>query len=129
MYVSADTVSHRSIEHVTKKLIQNVVNDINGQPDLLIVTFTASYRQKKLYEEALKTIKEESHAKKIIGGTFPAVVTSNALPTIKGGSMLAIKSRELDVTSCFYHPNVRMNQKKAAKKIERAYKIYLKYLK
>jgi len=121
MYVSADTVSHRSIEYVAKRLVKNVIDDINGNPDLLFIAFTASYKQRALYQKALKILQEESDAKNILGGTFPAVVTSRAYPTIKGGAALAIKSKDLEIVKPFYQNNVRLKTKKAAKAISQRY--------
>ncbi|MHA1708128.1 MAG: FIST N-terminal domain-containing protein [Candidatus Heimdallarchaeaceae archaeon] len=114
MQVAVGTASSRSINIVTKKIIKDVIEDINGVPDFLLVGFTPNYKSKRQYEQALEKLCEESGTKKIMGGTFPAVTTSNDYPTIQGCSVMAIKSNELEIDSPLEYTNIRIKPKKGA---------------
>ena len=115
MQTIARTFSHRSIHHVTKEIIKDVIGDINGNPDYLLVAFTNNYREKQKYQQAISKICEESGTQNIMGGTFPGVATSEDLPTTQGCSVMAIKSNEIDIKTPFSFSNVRTNPQKGAK--------------
>jgi hypothetical protein len=121
MQIATGTVSHRSIENATKHVIKDVIENINGTPDFLIVAFTPNYNEKQKYEEALSRICEESGTQNIIGGTFPGVATSNSSPTIQGCAVMAIKTDEMEVQSPFAYSNVRIKPNKGAERIQEAY--------
>ena len=117
MQIATGTTSHRSIHTATKKIINDVIGDINGTPDFMIAAYTPNYREKRCYEEALTKICEESGTNHIIGGTFPAVATSNDIPTTQGCSLIAFKSSELDIQPPVSYSNVRINPDKGADKL------------
>ena len=121
MQISTGTTSHRSIYQATKNIIKDVVDDINGTPDFVLVAFTSNYRQKERYEQALSKICEESGTTNIIGGTFPGVATSDDLPTTQGCSLMAIKSNEISFEKPFNYSNIRINPKKGSEVIYDAY--------
>ncbi|TFG09423.1 hypothetical protein EU534_02155 [Candidatus Heimdallarchaeota archaeon] len=117
MQIATGTTSHRSIHTATRQIIRNVIEDINGTPDFMIAAFTPNYREKKSYEEALAKICEESGTTNIIGGTFPAVATSNDIPTTQGCSLIAFKSSELDIKPPVSYSNIRIKPDKGADKL------------
>jgi len=121
MQIATGTVSHRSIQNATKQVIKDVIEDINGTPDFVVVAFTPNYNEKRKYEEALSRICEESGTDNIIGGTFPGVATSNSLPTIQGCAVMAVKTDEMKIQSPFAYSNVRTKPNKGAQKIQEAY--------
>jgi hypothetical protein len=121
MQITAGTTSHRSIKQATKSIIKDVIADINGTPDFLLVAYTPNYQSKKEYEQALEKISEESGTNNIIGGIFPGVATSNDLPTTQGCSIMGFKGEELQIHPPFEYSNIRINPKKGAQKIQKAY--------
>ena len=121
MQKSVGTASHRSIKQATKAIIRDVISDINGTPDFLLVAFTPNYQNKKDYKYALEKICEESGTKNIVGGIFPGVATSNSLPTTQGCSILGFKGDEIQIQPPFNYTNIRINPKKGAQKIIEAY--------
>ena len=121
MQIVARTTSHRSIRHVTKSIIREVIDDINGTPDFLLVAYTPNYQSKREYEYALEKISEESGTSNIIGGIFPGVATSNDLPTTQGCSIMGFKGKEIQIHPPFEYSNIRINPKKGAQKIQKAY--------
>ena len=122
MQITAGTTSHRSIKQATKTIIKDVIDNINGTPDFLLVAFTPNYQSKKDYEYALAKICEESGTKNVIGGIFPGVATSNELPTTQGCSVMGLKGDEVQIQPPFDYTNVRINPKKGAQEIKNAYK-------
>ncbi|MHA1198890.1 MAG: FIST N-terminal domain-containing protein [Candidatus Heimdallarchaeaceae archaeon] len=122
MQIATGTTSHRSIHTATKQIISDVVGDINGTPDFMIVAYTPNYREKAEYEKALAKICEESGTQNIIGGTFPAVVTSNEIPTTQGCAVMAFKSSELNVSPPVSYSNIRLNPNKGADKLVNLFK-------
>ncbi|NPD89395.1 MAG: hypothetical protein HGN29_11795 [Asgard group archaeon] len=121
MQITAGTTSHRSIKQATNAIIRDVIGEINGTPEFLIVGFTPNYQSKRDYENALAKICEESGTKNIIGGIFPGVATSNGLPTTQGCSVMGFKGDEVQIQPPFDYTNVRINPKKGAQKIRKAY--------
>ncbi len=121
MQISTGTTSHRSINQATKNVIKDVIEDINGTPDFVLVAFTSNYRQSDEYKQALSKICEESGTTNVMGGTFPGVATSNELPTTQGCSLMAIKSSEISFEKPFSYSNVRINPKKGSEIIFDAY--------
>jgi hypothetical protein len=117
MQVATGTASSRSIHSVTKQIIKDVISNINGTPDFLLVAFTPYYEEKRKYETAMAKICEESGTKKILGGTFPAVATSNDIPTTQGCSVIAIQSNEIDIHSPFSYSNIRVKPEKGTKNL------------
>ena len=115
MKIATGTASHRSIQEVTKNIIKDVISDINGTSDFLLVAFTPNYRSRHDYEESLVKISEESGTKNIVGGTFPGVATSNGYPTTQGCSVMAIKSDDIKFHTPYSYSNIRINPKKGAK--------------
>ena len=109
MQIATRTTSHRSINITTKHIIKDVIGDINGTPDFLLIAYTPNYREKKQYEQAISKICEESGTQNVIGGTFPAVATSNDIPTTQGCSAMAFKSSELNIHSSVSYSNIRIN--------------------
>ncbi|MCK5140590.1 MAG: hypothetical protein KAQ70_00200, partial [Candidatus Heimdallarchaeota archaeon] len=95
MKIATGTASHRSIHQVTKNIVKDVIGDINGTSDFLLVGFTPNYRSKQVYKEALTKLSEESGTTNIVGGTFPGVATSNGYPTTQGCAVMAIKSNDI----------------------------------
>ncbi|MBY8999296.1 MAG: hypothetical protein KGD64_00065 [Candidatus Heimdallarchaeota archaeon] len=122
MKIATGTASHRSIQQVTKHIIKDVIGDINGNSDFLLVAFTPNYRSRQDYEEALVKLGEESGTKNIVGGTFPGVATSNGYPTTQGCSVMAIQSDDIKFHTPFSYSNIRINPKKGAKIILDSYK-------
>lgn len=122
MQIATRTASHRSIHTTTKQIITDVIGDINGTPDFVLVAYTPNYREKKEYEKAISKIQEESGTHNIIGGTFPAVATADELPTTQGCSAMAIKSSELDVHSPVSYSNIRLNPEKGSDKLVNLFK-------
>jgi len=45
MQISTGTTSHRSINQATKNIIKDVIEDIDGTPDFVLVAFTSNYKQ------------------------------------------------------------------------------------
>jgi hypothetical protein len=121
MQIVARTTSHRSIEQATKSIIRDVIDDIKGTPDFLIVAFTPNYQGKKKYEDALSKICDESGTQNVIGGIFPGVATSNGFPTTQGCSVMGFKGDEIQIQPPFNYSNIRINPKKGAQKIKEAY--------
>ncbi len=122
MQIATRTASNRSIHITTKEIINDVIGDINGTPDVVLVAYTPNYREKKEYERAVSKIREESGTENIIGGTFPAVATSDEMPTTQGCSAMAIKSSELDVHTPVSYSNVRLNPEKGSDKLVNLFK-------
>ncbi len=122
MQIATGTTSHRSIHTATKQIIDDVIGDINGTPDFIIAAYTPNYREKKEYEKALSKICEESGTHNLIGGTFPAVATSNDIPTTQGCSLMVFKSSELEVGSPVSYSNIRLNPNKGADKLVQLFK-------
>ena len=122
MQIATGTTSHRSIHTATKQIINDVIGDINGTPDFMIVAYTPNYREKDEYEKAIAKICEESGTQNIIGGTFPAVATSNDIPTTQGCSLMAFKSSELSFQPPVSYSNVRLNPNKGAEKLVNLFK-------
>ena len=116
MQIATGTVSHRSIHQATKMIIKDVIGDINGTPDFLLVAYTPNYRERSDYEHVLQKIAEESGTSNIIGGNFPAVATSDGYPTTQGCSIMAMKSSEVTVDTPFSFSNIRTHYKEGAKK-------------
>ncbi|MHA1344867.1 MAG: FIST N-terminal domain-containing protein [Candidatus Heimdallarchaeaceae archaeon] len=117
MKIATGTASHRSIHQVTKNIVKDVIGDMNGTSDFLLVGFTPNYRSKQAYEETLTKLCEESGTSNIVGGTFPGVATSNGYPTTQGCSVMAIKSNDIQVHNPFFYSNIRTNPKRGAKVI------------
>ena len=121
MQIATGTASHRSIHEVTKTIIKDVIGDINGTPDFLIVAFTPNYREREEYKKALTKLCEESGTEKIIGGTFPGVATSNGYPTTQGCSTMAIQSNDIQFHDPFSYRNIRTKPGKGAKMLIDSY--------
>ncbi len=122
MQISTSTVSHRLIHKTTKDIVKNVISDINGTPNFVLVALTSSYKNREDYQKALLKIQEESGTENIMGGTFPAVVTSDEKPTVQGCAAMAIKSNEIHFEKPFAYSNIRTKPKKGAKIIKEKYK-------
>jgi len=122
MQIVAGTTSHRSIHTATKHIINDVIGDINGTPDFIIVAYTPNYREKKNYEEAITKLCEESGTDNIIGGTFPAIATSNDTPTTQGCSAIAFQSSELEIQPPVSYSNIRINPERGADKLVKLFK-------
>ena len=116
MQVATRTISHRSIHQATKSIIKDVIGDINGTPDYLLVAYTTNYKERKEYQDAISKICEESGTQNVMGGTFPGVATSDDLPTTQGCSAIAIKSNELEIKTPFSFTNIRTKPQIGAKK-------------
>jgi hypothetical protein len=115
MEIATGTSSHRSIHQVTKNIVKDVIGDINGTSDFLMVGFTPNYRSKQAYEEALVKLSDESGTANIVGGVFPGVATSDGYPTTQGCSVMAIKSDDITFHKPYSYSNIRTNPKKGAK--------------
>jgi hypothetical protein len=122
MQIATGTTSHRSIHTATKQIIDDVIGDINGTPDFIIAAYTPNYREKRVYEEALAKLCEESGTSNIIGGTFPAVATSNDIPTTQGCSLIAFKSADIEIKPPVSYSNIRINPDKGADKLVKLFK-------
>ena len=122
MQIATRTVSHRSIYETTKNIIKDVIEDINGTPDFLLIAYTPNYREKSAYEQVMSKICEESGTENIIGGTFPAVATSDDVPTTQGCSAMAIKSSELEIHTPVSYSNIRINPNKGSNKLIKLFK-------
>ncbi len=122
MQIATRTTSHRSINITTKHIIKDVIGNINGTPDFLLIAYTPNYREKRQYEQAISKICEESGTQNVIGGTFPAVATSNDMPTTQGCSAMAFKSSELNIHSSVSYSNIRINPEKGIDKLIQLFK-------
>lgn len=121
MKIATGTASHRSIHQATKNIVKDVLGDMNGSSDFLMVGFTPNYRSKQAYEEALMKLSEESGTSNIVGGVFPGVATSDGYPTTQGCSVMAIKSDDITFHKPYSYSNIRTNPKKGAKVILDSY--------
>jgi len=113
LQISTRTVSHRSLTHVAKQIIKDVILDVNGTPDFLLLAFTSNYKNKQEYQKALERIANESGTKNIIGGTFPVVSTYDDPPTIQGGAAFAIKTNEINFQPPVGYQNIRVKKNRA----------------
>ncbi len=121
MQISSTTISNSSLNIVAKEIAKDINSDINGAPDFLLIALTSGYKKQQDYNKAINYIIDETGAKNVIGGTFPAVSTNGQPPTIQGGSALAFKDNEIQISKPIDHKNIRVNQKGAISKLSKIY--------
>ncbi|UJG42685.1 MAG: hypothetical protein K9W46_09860 [Candidatus Heimdallarchaeum endolithica] len=111
MQVKSGMVSNRSLKKVVKELIDDVILEIKGIPDFLLIAFTSKYKRTD-YKRALELLTQETGVKNLIGGTFPAIGVQNEVPTTQGGAAFTFKGSEIKVQRPIIYKNIRTKKKK-----------------
>ncbi|UJG39932.1 MAG: hypothetical protein K9W45_08750 [Candidatus Heimdallarchaeum aukensis] len=120
MQVNSGIVSNRSLKKVVKGLINDVIFEIKGIPDFLLIAFTSKYKRSD-YKKALELITQETGIKNLIGGTFPTIGVQNEIPTTQGGAAFTFKGNEIKVQRPVIYKNIRTKKKKFISEFPRIY--------